>query len=162
MKKINLSIYTNILLLMFFACLCPQIALGQFYQKADYAESNVTRKNQLGGYDYYDKSGNKIGYSKKTHAGDYIYYDNEGNKTGVLKQDKSKKAYIYYNASNIPSGTLRKTTTGEYRYKNAREGGLTSVIPPPGENIGFVPPSSFQSGTFNSDLQGTFKKQEKQ
>jgi len=127
---------------------CP--AYAQYYQKADYGDMSATRKNQLGGYDYYDKSGNIAGYSKKTYTGDYVYYDNEGNKLGALKQDKKKDTYTFYSADDTVTGSLRKTPTGEYRYEDKLEGGLRSVTPPPGEDIGFVPPSAFLEGSLKT------------
>ncbi len=144
--KAYISIAVFICMASFYAC--PGYA--QYYQKADYGDMSVTRKNQLGGYDYYNSAGNKTGYSKKTYTGDYIYYDNEGNKLGVLKQDKKKDTYTFYNADNIATGSFRKTPTGEYRYEDKFEGGLRSVIPPPGEDIGFIPPSTFLEGSLKT------------
>lgn len=141
-----------------------QLAIGadfcqaQFYQKADYGDISVTRKNQLGGYDYYDKEGKIVGYSEKTHKGDYIYYDNEGNTLGALKQEGD--SYTFYNVDDIATGKIRKTPTGEYRYRDKLEGGLRSITPPPGEDISFFPPSSFLEGTFSPQLEGGFKKEQ--
>jgi len=130
-------------------------AHAQFYQKADYGKMNDTRKNQLGGYDYYDKDGKIAGHSKKTYGGDYIYYDNAGNKLGILKKDKN--SYVFYNANSIPTGSMYKTPTGEYRYQDKLEGGLRSVTLPPGEDIGFFPPTSFGGGAFSPQLEGSFE-----
>lgn len=153
MKNLKFMLIIIILLSMAAAA-----ALAQYYQKDDYGEISTTRKNQLGGYDYYDKNGNMTSYSSKNYQGEYIYYDKEGNKIGVLKQDKQKSGYTFYNADNIPTKTLQKMPTGEYRYKDKSEGGLKGITPPPGEDIGFVPPSSFTGGTLDTDLEGTFKK----
>ena len=66
--------------------ICADCSQAQFYQEADYGDISVTRKNQLGGYDYYDADGKITGYSIKTYSGDYVYYDIAGNKQGSLKK----------------------------------------------------------------------------
>ncbi|MFH0732125.1 MAG: hypothetical protein V2A72_04275 [Candidatus Omnitrophota bacterium] len=161
MRKITLCIILlTILACMIFVHEAPVFA--QYYQQADYGQMSNTKKNELGGYDYFDANGNKTGYSKKTYSGDYEYYDNEGNKLGALKQDKAKNTYTFYNADNIATGNLQKTPTGEYRYRNKSQDGLTSVTPPATEDIGFVSPSVFMEGTYNSNLDGGFKRQQEQ
>ncbi len=131
---------------------------AQFYQKADYGDMSTTRKNEVSGYNYYDKEGKMTGYSKKTYKGDYVYYNNEGNQLGSLQ--KEGNAYTFYNADGIAMGTMRKTPTGEYRYTDKFNGGLRSVTPPPGQDIGFLTPESFQKGTFPTQLEGTLKEKE--
>ena len=128
----------------------------QYYQKADYGEMNITRKNQLGGYDYYDSEGKMVGYSDKTYKGTYIYYDNKGNRLGELKENQKNGSYTFYNADNIPTATINKRPTGEYRFIDKNEGGLKSFTPPPGEGIGFIPPSNLKSEEIDSELEGTF------
>ena len=129
-----------------------QKVFAQYYQRSDYSDISVTRKNQMNGYDYYDKSGDLVGRSEKTYSGDYVYYDTSGNKIGTLKKDD--KSYTYYNANGIESGKMRKMSTGEYRYKNNLQGGLRSVTPPPGEDVGFYPPSYYQDGYYSPEMQG--------
>lgn len=144
-----------LILACIFLLLHGHTCYAQFYQKADYSDISVTRKNQIGGYDYYNKQGKIIGYSSKSYTGDYTYYSVEGNKLGTLK--KGSDGYTFYNANNIATGSMRQTPTGEYRYNDMVAGGLRSVTPPPGEDIGFFPPSSFLEGTLSSELEGTFE-----
>ena len=151
-------ILTLFLIIVSQMVICADCAQAQFYQEADYGDISVTRKNQLGGYDYYDEDGEMVGYSLKNRWGEYAYYDNRGNILGHL-QDYGG-SYIFYNADGIATRNMRKTPTGEYRYTDKFGGGLRSVTPPPGEDIGFFPPSSFQEGTLSPELEGGFKKEE--
>jgi len=152
-----MKILAFVVLLAFLFSAYTPYTYGQFYQKADYGEKSTTRKNEVGGYDYYDSSGTKTGYSQKTYKGDYVYYDNAGNKLGALKKDKKEGTYTYYNADNIATGTMRKTPMGDYRYTDKSEGGLRSITPPGSEDIGFMPPDTFREGSSETDLQGEFK-----
>ncbi len=138
--------------------ICADCSQAQFYQEADYGDISVTRKNQLGGYDYYDENGKMVGYSAKNRWGEYVYYDSEGNLLGHLEHRGN--SYTFFNADEIPTGRMQKMPTGEYRYVDSLEGGLRSITPPPGEDIGFFPPSSFKKGTLSPELKGGFKKKE--
>ena len=136
--------------------ICADCSQAQFYQEADYGDISVTRKNQLGVYDYYGEDGEMVGYSSKNRWGEYVYYDNKGNVLGHL--ERYGDSYTFFNADDIPIRHMRKTPTGEYRYTDKLTGGLRSVTPPPGEDIAFFPPSSFQKGTLSPELEGGFKK----
>src|SRR3989338_454237 len=136
-----------IITFIIFAMFNNEFCYGQFYQKADYGEVKDTKKNEFGGYDYFDKSGNRTGYSVRTHDGNFIYYDTDGNKTGMLKKE-NKDTYSFYDSANIKTGTVEKTPRGDFIYKRSFEGGLEGFTPPAGENIGYVDPNSFTASEF--------------
>lgn len=81
-----------------------------------------SRPNLSGGYDFYDSSGKKIGYSSKHRGGGYDYYNQHGNKTGSLKPSKETGVYQYYDADNIRRGRVATHPYGGYRYYEKKEG----------------------------------------
>lgn len=119
---------------------CPAFC-GVEYQ----GTTESSRKNALGGYDYYDQAGKRTGYSVPNRSGGYDYYDASGNKTGTLRKASKKDAsYTFYDADRIRKGTLKRGATGTYSYRDVQRGTTTESASQLRKEIGSLSPETFQ------------------
>lgn len=103
------------------------------------------RKNSQKGYDFYDSSGAKTGYSIPNKRGGYDFYDVHGNVTSSLRQEeKGKNTYAFQDASGIKKGSLKKAPSGEYIYKDKQSGRQASSAPYVRGDVGSLSPDVFQ------------------
>lgn len=100
--------------------------------EADYGQISETKKNILGGYDYYDTNNIFRGYSVKTPSG-YKYYDSQGNYLGEIKRYGEK--YYIYNAEGVKIGSIKKLPSKKYRVKSNFQDTFKEIEPLPNEDI---------------------------
>lgn len=112
-------------LIMVAVFLIVVVAITPSVFSADPKGTSYSRPNVSGGYDFYDSSGNKIGFSTKRKGGGYDYYDQYGNKTGYLKSTPKGGVYDYYDADNVRRGKVASHPYGGYRYYEKKEGLIT-------------------------------------
>ncbi|MEI8348623.1 MAG: hypothetical protein WCI77_00580 [Candidatus Omnitrophota bacterium] len=131
-----------------FAAVCAFLFFFQSVVAQEaYQRAGSAKENAQGGYDFYSSvGGQKTGYSKKNRFDGYDYYDGRGNRIGVLKKDKkTRNTYSFYNNEGLKAGIVVKQVTGVYYYKDARSGGVTSIVPLVRNDPGSLPPEIFQS-----------------
>jgi len=111
------------------------VSAGAQSFEADYGQVSNTRKNIIGGYDYYDESNNLAGYSEKAADG-YRYYDANGNYLGKVQENESaENTYTIYNAEGVRTSTMKRLPSKKYRVESNFEGGMREMDTIPSENI---------------------------
>jgi hypothetical protein len=106
--------------------------------------AEASRKNALGGYDYYDKKGKRVGYSIPNRSGGFDYYDASGNKIGTLSRKEGDKSYIFYDGDKIRKGSLKRGATGTYSYRDIQRGTSTESATQLRTEVGSLSPETFQ------------------
>lgn len=121
------------------------ITTGIVFSQVRHQRVGGTKRNAVGGYDFFNAYGKRIGYSKRDSRGGYSFYDSQGNKIGALKRsDKSKRAYNYYDAEGIKRGVLRKRASGIFYYKDMDSDKMIDSIPEVRGDPGSLMPGTFR------------------
>jgi len=106
-------------------------------EKSDYGQMTDTRKNMLGGYDYYNNTNTMLGHSERNDSNGYDYFNEAGNKIGSIEQNEEGN-YIMYNSHDSVVGRINTSPTGKFHYQSAFSQNITTIEVIPGEDIGSI------------------------
>jgi len=121
------------------------VALNSAHAALKYQKLGAAKPNSKKGYDFYDDSNKKTGFSLPNRHGGFDFYDERGNRIGSLRQDgKKKNSYKFYDADGILKGTLKKSPSGIYYYKDTQSGKLVDSIPQVSGKLGSLSPWVFR------------------
>lgn len=110
----------------------------------EYQRLGAAKPNSQKGYDFFGEADKKTESSLPNKHGGYDYYDARGNRTGSLRQVEKSKNYYFYDADNIFRGTLKKSPSGIYYYKDTQSGKLIDSIPQVPGKLGSLSSNVFQ------------------